>query len=273
MSTTRIAAGLLFAASTVHAATYTFDSYANGELEAVSGSPAQWAVQSTTSVKKYEVAAGIGLNGSKGIEIPTVSTEPDVTALAATPLDPASGKITLSAYFRKRADSSATNGNALQLGLAASRPGAFLNNSGAFISGRFIATSTEVFQLQTQTGNGSTATTTNHGSTFTLTNDNWYFLQVDLTRSATANTFIADLQLRNADSTGVLGTTVASATNLSVTTNNALYSDSTVFGGFRAADLNAVDRLDNVSISQVPEPTTIGLLAASGLLIGRRRRN
>jgi hypothetical protein len=132
-------------------------------------------------------------------------------------------------------------------------------------------------QLTLQSRVAGTATTNATGSlgSFALTNGNWNNLSLTLTRTGTPDQFTLNTSLFNAFSDGTLGTLIDSIGSTTIS-SSSLYGDSSLFAGFRGFAPNGLDRLDNFALTQVPEPSTYGLLLVGGLALwvlrrGRRR--
>ncbi len=134
------------------------------------------------------------------------------------------------------------------------------------LSGRLTSSGGAVLQLRS---NNSAITT---GSALTLTNNAWYQLSYTLTQTATADTFSASVSLFNATAAGgvlsQVGTTVSNAAMI----NAGLYGDTTLYAGVRKNSDLVV--MDNFSVSQVPEPTSLALLfggLGAAFMLRRRR--
>jgi hypothetical protein len=142
-------------------------------------------------------------------------------------------------------------------------------------------TSPFVYQVQVGQSTGVLATaTTNNPQTatpFNLILGDWYQFTVDITKSATANTFTVAGFLQDLGTDGLTpGTTLSfGPENISSANSVDIYNDTTVFGAFRShAAAGGADLLDNFSITQpVPEPASLGVLGlASMAMLARRRK-
>jgi hypothetical protein len=137
-----------------------------------------------------------------------------------------------------------------------------------------------VWQVQAGQSTGTAATaTSNNAQTatpFNLTLGDWYQFTVDITKSATANTFIVSGSLQDLGTDGLTaGTTLSFAPETSSNANTVdLYNDTTVFGAFRGhASTGGADLYDNFSITQpVPEPASLGLLGLAAMTLSTRRK-
>lgn len=116
---------------------------------------------------------------------------------------------------------------------------------------------------------------------------NWYYLQLDVVKTATSGTFDVTAAIYNASSTGTVGSVLnvgAEVMSYSVTgvVNATLYGDTEVFAGMRnGSDLSGLSMagiIDDFKLETnpiIPEPST-SVLMASGLVlalcIGRARK-
>lgn len=149
-----------------------------------------------------------------------------------------------------------------------------------FVSTRLstVSGTNDTWQLQVNSKSllplNSGITTSPIGSNFTLTNGEWYRHELTINRSATADQFLLSGSLTSLGASGTtVGSVIASYSDVSVT-NALVYADSSVFGGFRSRGTEG-PKLDNFSISVVPEPSTYAAmlgLAAVALALLRRRR-
>ena len=159
-------------------------------------------------------------------------------------------------------------------GVAGPHSGLVGANNGGFtgaadIGGRI--TSGGFLQLRS-----NNATVLIDGTALTLTTGNWYFLQYNVERTATADTFTSSISVYNSSSAGVLGSQIDSIN--SNFTNAGMWADSVVFAAIR--ENTSIVNLDNFSLTQgtaIPEPSTFATLAGSLLfsaaLILRRKRS
>jgi hypothetical protein len=137
-----------------------------------------------------------------------------------------------------------------------------------------------VWQVQAGQSTGAVATATSNNpqtaTPFNLTLGDWYQFTIDITKSATANTFIVSGSLQDLGTDGLTpGSTLVFAPETSSNANTVdLYADTTVFGAFRGhAAGGGADLYDNFSITQpVPEPASFGLLGLASMALGIRRK-
>lgn len=100
---------------------------------------------------------------------------------------------------------------------------------------------------------------------------NWYQYNTTFTLvSATQISVVGSLY--NADANGVVGS-LFSSTSTANLTQATLATDTSLFVSLRM-HTDAIDVMDNFTVSQIPEPSTFGLLAAGavGSLVALRRR-
>jgi hypothetical protein len=203
------------------------------------------------------------------------------------------GPIRLSQAVKILANGAYTNGDRLlQLGLIDdTATGHQFNGTPAvadFISGRLFPTAAPaagattgpfVWQVQAgqSTAGGPTATISNaQSAAFNLTLGDWYQFTVDITKSATPNTFNVAGFLQDLGADGLTpGATLTFGPEITSNTSTVdIYSDTTVFGGYRGhASTGGADLYDNFSITQpVPEPASLGLLGLAAMALTNRRK-
>jgi len=137
-----------------------------------------------------------------------------------------------------------------------------------------------VWQVQAgqSTAGGATATTNNPqtATPFNLILGDWYQFTVDITKSATPNTFNVSGFLQDLGASGLTpGATLTFGPESINSVNTVdIYNDTTVFGAFRGhASTGGADLYDNFSITQpVPEPASLGLLGLAAMAMGARRK-
>jgi hypothetical protein len=236
-------------------------------------------------------SGGIGNSGAVDV---TANNPPDVTAVYnVKSYNMADGPIRLQEYV-KILPQYATGNRLLQLGMLDDTSLGRQLNGGApatadYISARVFPTvnpvaggTTGAFTWQVQsgqaTGAGNTATTNlTQSPDFNLILGDWYLLTVDITRTATANTFSVGGSIQDFGIDGLTpgATNTFAPANISGNTTD-IYNDTTAFGGFRGhAGTGGADLYDNFSINQtvVPEPAALlGLAGFATLSLIRRRR-
>ncbi|MDX2111367.1 MAG: PEP-CTERM sorting domain-containing protein [Verrucomicrobiota bacterium] len=190
--------------------------------------------------------------------------------------DLSAGAITLSLDFA--ANYTAGNNRAVgQIGVVSATTQAFTNTVGMnFISARLSPTSAgaSTWQMQANFRTNDPVLTQQIGTNFTLTTGQWYRHELTISRSGNADQFLLSGSLT---SLGVDGTTVGSVVTSYtdyLVTNAPVYADSTLIAGFRSRGTEG-PKLDNFSISVVPEPSTyaaiLGLIAMAFAFLRRRR--
>jgi hypothetical protein len=133
-------------------------------------------------------------------------------------------------------------------------------------------------EIGTRSGvNGGAASNGNMQPSVTLTGGNWYLYSTTLTKPTTGTTWTASGSLRDFGATGTTpGDVKTSFNNVNVT----LAGDTTLSQaatptflnfGVRNQSFSAIDNF-SVTTAAVPEPASLGLLAATGLLALRRRQ-
>jgi hypothetical protein len=208
--------------------------------------------------------------------------------------NPADGPITISEFVKLLPAPTTSGDRLLHLGLIDDiAPDRRLNGGGSamadFISARMSPTAAAAagattgpyaFQVQVGQSTGGVATATDNntqGTPVNLTLGDWYQFSVNITKTATPNVFSVSGRLQDFGTDGLTpGTVFTFPAELNVTTNNRsteIYNDTTVYGAFRSHSAGGgADTLDNFSITQVPEPASIGLLGLAALALPRRKR-
>ena len=218
-----------------------------------------------------QVTSG-GLSGSGGVNL--ISETGDSTAIFKNEvfdLSTGTPTLTISGYFlNQQGVAGGGAAGAFQLGFAAEQSTAFNGGSGyTFISARVRGEGSVEFQ----SGVNGSATNSGTSAGNLLVNGNWYFLTLSLTRLATLNTFSGQVSLSNSDSTGAIGSPIATSSNPAIT-NALIYADPTTYVGFRAAGAtiggSGVNFVDNFAAT--PEPGSAALLAIGALGLGGIRR-
>lgn len=185
---------------------------------------------------------------------------------------------TVSGFFQALATPPAASatGNVFQVGLSASSSlGYYANAGNAYIAARISdANNTDTkYNLQTQlkTTSASSATTvTVSASDFSLTSNEWYRLIVSFTRSATPGNFDYSVAFEDWGADGAAFVSTVSSPAAGTLSNADLYSDTTLFAGFRSIE-NSLQAMDTFTTS-IPEPSSLLALAGGALLALRTRR-
>ena len=287
------------AATTAGAATTTYDFDTPGQyaadFQANSGT-------TTNAGNNFTQSATGGLNNSGSL----TATASDGNGTSVDQIDAInlnnSGMLTLTGYFIPTTVTTSGGGPGalFQLGLTATGAGSFGGtNAIDALTGRVVAPASNGNAgnaLAFTTSGGIALIGTNTAVQLSLTSGNTYYLSLAITPSATnaipgsTTAFSVVENLYNADSTGVVGSLVAtnSATftdsALNATNGGTLYADTAARFGFRGANFPAAPvgpelstgSVDNLSITTAPEPSTWVILIAGvsmlGLTLRRQRR-
>lgn len=105
--------------------------------------------------------------------------------------------------------------------------------------------------------------------TVTLVDGNWYYLEVGFSLLPTEDGLAFSVNLNNANSSGVVGSNLLSWSSQQI--NSALVDgDLQAFFGTRNAAQVGISGVDNFSVSAIPEPSSLALVAGlGGVLISR----
>lgn len=236
------------------------------------------------TVNLQQSASG-GLNGSGSVSVSTASGVGALGSRVEIHSFPGSlASFTISAYFLHWAPTS-TAGNPFALGFGPSStyvpnwqdtdgdPGSADHNHLLFGLNQTGTLGDYRLRLQNKVGGSieDGGGLNEFTSTFNLTDQNWYYFSVDITQDA--NGYSAVVELRNSDSSGVVGSLVATISEADML-NPALANDPAVhafFGAGASARQRGVRFIDNF-LSPIPEPTSAALLGAASLLFLLRRR-
>ena len=265
------AAALMLGASTLAAQTVFTDNFNSYTGTTTGGSPfygTTGAYQGVQVPVPADVSLGnVGIGGSQALQLSGTSDNIFVLKAPGSTINLSQGAVTLSLYFQRTAG---VNVSVPELGLVPTTASNISSGGGNGLSARINSTASPSYQVRnsatTQSGftlTGSTATTVG----------NWYYFAVTIERLATTDQLSISSTLSNADNTGAVGTQLASISG--TVTNSTLWNDSDgVFATFRAQG-NGVGMIDNLAVSQIPEPSAFAGLAglgALGLAASRRRR-
>ena len=193
-------------------------------------------------------------------------------------LSTGTASVTLSGYFRNQTLGTLVGGPSgiFQIGFGSDAGDTNnTNNTGTSFNGTnaFGTNATKNFLtgrvkgdgiVEFQTGINGTTLTVGSTATNALVANNFYYLAVTFTRRTTANTFVGTVKLFNSDAAGVLGSKIAEV-GPTVLTQSTLYTDSSVYAGFRAAGqsgigpygANLVDNFSATAVSGSEEPISI----------------
>lgn len=279
--------GMVFLAGPAGAAVVTFDNPNDFANNFVVNTQTGTAGTGFTQVS----SGGVGNTGAVDVTAGPSGTLDSTAVYTPTSFDPAAGTITISQFVKVQ--STNTGDRLLHLGIIDDTSATHqLNGGGAaradFISARIspgantaAGATTSAFNYQVQAGQSTsgaaTGTTNNNATTnFDLTLGDWYLFTINITKTATVNTFSVDGSLQDFGADGLTpGATNTFAVQTIAANTTDMYNDTTVFGAFRShAAQGGADLLDTFTITQqTPEPAALGLvgMAAVGLLSRRRR--
>jgi hypothetical protein len=235
------------------------------------------------AVTGFTWLANGGTGGSGGLQVTNTVAEnifyrPSPVADASSTFDFSS--LTAGTGFVSSADfrwsnSTATGLTSINVGFSGSNPSNALSG-GSYISGSLIRNGDTNVTLRLRTGNTTVDSLAFDQSALTV--DSWYRLVFQAQKNATTGSFSTMVSLfsigADGTSTAVLfnnGTTdVRISANLS---NTALYSDEVVFGAYDVRNNNGIDRIDNLNVTFIPEPSSAILSGIACALLGVRRRS
>jgi hypothetical protein len=261
------AAASLFAVHSSSAAVVSFDSAAD--------LPGNFIINAPTS-PTYSRSSAAGVAGTPGrLDTSSISGSDNDTLIyapggVAQAINPAEGKISLSAYFLA---SGITGTDTARIGIGLLPTTASNTNLSATagLQARLIKNGASSFNFQIRNGQAVSPN-------ITLTDGNWYKMSFDITRLAAANSFETVLLLQDFGPTGdATPTTVLSNTrsgSYSDASIQAIYADSETYAAYLFQNqAGGAVAADNLSFSQVPEPA--GMAAALTLLAFacKRRRS
>jgi len=180
---------------------------------------------------------------------------------------------TISEFVKYSTSGTGTNDKALQLGFSNNKS---FNGGGGqfFVAPRIFGNNTS--ELQTAV-NGTTGTVAGSAATLTpaATNGDWLRLTFNIAETdATAGTFSYSYTVDDFGPNGTVATPTNLVTNAGTFTNAGLAGNvlTNLNAGFRYSAPSVTLNYDNFIVNAVPEPASLGLFAAGGLLLLRRRR-
>ena len=237
--------GLVFAATSSLQATLifsdNFDSYADGVADS-----AYTAAYNNNPGTGDQVATGVGLGGSKGIQndvsnysLNTTLTRKNVSVALSN------GPVTIDIFFQE--DTTAPFGSARpQIGLlpVTDNGGVFNNVNNPELSCRIGGANT--FELR---ANSAIVLDAGVDMSTLLTSGNWYDMRLTITRTTTNNTFAMTAWIFNSDTNGVVGGMVTSVTTNAVI-NSQFYTNQVLYAAVR--ENSQILNMDNFGMSQVP---------------------
>jgi hypothetical protein len=183
----------------------------------------------------------------------------------------------LSVYFLGQA---ATNSTLLRqgVGISANNTTNFLTGGASTVGWRLIKSGTSSFSFDFKYGSGGSDAANISTANFNLVTNNWYKLDIVLTRSDTANAFTYSAALENWGTTGsALVSSIASVSNAAFT-NAGLYTASQLYTGVAAANIGggftAFDQF-YMGAEPIPEPSEMLLLSlgVGALWLQMRRKS
>jgi len=233
--------------------------------------------RSTATSSNFTWSSSVGVGSGGGVSVSTDAGGANYNYNTAYDLGAggASNTWTLSTFFRTNAVTGTSNNQVAGLGLM----GTVTDEISA--AGRFVGVTLR--QGTAASGNLSLALTNNfngtqtnalQGTDFVPVTNNWYRLTLSVTKTGTLDQFSLSASVEDWGAAGTsFGSTVRSFTNQTLT-NNSVYSDTTVYGGFFARQTAGnpiqIQAVDNFSI--VPEPSGLLLFGLAGVAMFRRRR-
>ena len=237
--------GLVFAATSSLEATVifsdNFNSYADGTADS-----AYTAAYNNNPGTGDQVATGVGLGGSKGIQndVSNFSLNSTLTRKNVS-IALSNGPVTIDIFFQE--DTTSPFGSARpQIGLLdrTDNGGVFNNVNTPELSCRIGGANT--FELR---ANSLGVLDGGIDMNTLLTSGNWYDMRLTITRTTTNNTFAVTAWIFNSDTNGVVGSLVTSVTTNAVI-NSQFYTNQVLYAAVR--ENSQILNMDNFSVSQVP---------------------
>ena len=257
---------------------YTADfSGSAGSLTGLFRESADGAV--TDAGMSWGATAGVG--GGGGVLV--TNTAADNFFYRPTPADNATSAFNFSALtagqgFSSSTDflwsnSTSTDLTSLNIGFSTARPSNALSaapGSSSFISGSLIRNAATTVQLRIRSDNATPFTTTFNQSV--LTAGNWYRLTYQATLNGDGT--IANLVTLYSIGADGLATPVSVNSVSGAVTNTGLLAATESYSGYdiRNVNSNGIDAIDNLSVTFVPEPSAMVLVAMGGVAMAARRR-
>lgn len=255
----------LMAAGTASAAFVDFNN--EGDLAAYFNIPA-----GTTTAETHTEAASGGVGNSRAVR----PRDSDATGVLKTEsFGIEIGQTFTTSMMLKKTNATAPNSRTLQLGLGTATTDTFTTGTELFLSARIdtVVVNPDPDQLIIRVQhrkNDLNLETIDASAQFTLVSDRHYLFTVEIERVA-ANTYEIGGSLIDYGTDGLTPGSQVVTFDTKTITSTIMNNSPELYAGFRSMFAAGAIRLDNFSAA-VPEPTSLGVLAAPAIgLLARRR--